>query len=254
MGWLSLGGRLILALGSMGLGVVGIVAADFIGRWEPVPEDIPLHGELAWLSGLVLLACGAGLVGQRTMRAAALALALFLLLWIVALHGPLVAVAPTDVRCWLYLGEVLAIACGALMLWAAPGKRKVAMAARLGFALSLLTFGASHLFDLKVVASVVPACVPAPIVVVCITGAAHLAAGVALLSDLLPRLAAMLEAVMMSSFVLLINLPDVFSNPTHRGAWITLLAEGALVGAAWIVAAATSDRRHYEEAVSTKPG
>lgn len=48
----------------------------------------------------------------------------------------------------------------------------------------------------------------------------------------------MLEAAMLSMFVLLVNVPDVLANPTHKGAWTALLAEGALVGAAWIVAAA----------------
>ena len=231
-------GHLTLAFGTAGLGVIGLLAGDFIGRWEPVPTGVPLHRVLASFSGLVLLACGAGLVGRRTMKASALTLGSFLLLWVVALHGPLVAAAPFDVRRWLYLGEVLAIACGALMLWSGPAHTGVALAARMGFALSLLTFGASHFGDLKITASVVPAYVPVPVAVVCITGAAHLAAGAALLSGLVARLAAALEAAMMSIFVLLINLPDVLSSPAHRGAWTALLAEGALVGAAWIVAAA----------------
>jgi len=122
------------------------------------------------------------------------------------------------------------------MLWATPNHGRVAIAARLGFAFSLLTFGASHFDDLKLVASVVPTYVPAPIAVTAATGAAHIAAGIALLFNLLPRLAAKLEAAMMSVFVLLVNVPEVISNPTHKGAWTALLAEGALVGAAWIVA------------------
>jgi len=237
-GRMFLVGRLILAIGTAGLGLVGLVACDFIGPWEPVPASIPLHRVIAWLSGLVLITCGAGLVGRRTMHASALVLALFLLIWVVMFHGPRVTVEPGEVGRWLYLGEVLAIACGALMLWATPGHRMAATVARLGFALSLLTFGASHFAYLKATAGMVPAYIPAPMALACITGAAHLAAGVALLSNLLPRLAAALEAAMMSSFVLLINVPDVLSSSTSREAWTALFAEGALVGAAWIVAAA----------------
>jgi len=236
--WMFLGGRLILAVGIAGLGVVGLIAGDFVGRWEPVPASVPWHRAFVVLSSLVLAACGAGVVGRRTMHVSALALALFLLLWIVGLHGPLVMAALGSVRHWLYLGEVLAIACGALMLWATPGHGSAAVAARVGFALSLLTFGASHFDDLKLVASVVPAYVPAPMAVARVTGAAHIAAGVALLLSVLPRLAATLEAAMMSIFVLLVNVPDVLSGLTHRGAWTALFAETALVGAAWIVAAA----------------
>jgi uncharacterized membrane protein len=229
-------GRILLAGGTAGLGVVELLAGDFIGRWEPVLASIPLHRAFARLSGLVLVVCGASLAGQRTMHAAALALALFLLLWVVALHGPVVAAAPFNVGGWLYLGEVLAIACGALMLWATPGHKRAAMAAQRGFAISLLTFGASHFAYLKETASMVPPYVPAPMAVAGITGAAHLLAGAALLSNLFPRLAVTLEAAMMSAFILLVNLPHVLSTPAHRGTWVALLAEGALVGAAWIVA------------------
>jgi len=237
--WILLSGRLILAIGTAGLGVIELAGGDFIGRWEPVLASVP-H-QLAWLSGFVLIACGSGLIARQTVRASALALALFLLFWIAALHGPLVMAAPLDFRLWLYLGEVLAIACGALTLWAIPGNGGIATAARLGFGFSLLTFGASHFADLKLIASGVPGYVPAPMVVAGFTGGAHLAAGMALLSNVLTRFAAVVEAAMVSVFVLLVDVPEVISSPTHRGAWITLMAEGALVGAAWIVASRTED-------------
>ena len=240
-------GRLILAVSTAGLGVVGLVASDFVGRWEPIPANIPLHRALAWSSGLYLLACGAGLTWPRTARAAALALALFLLSWLVAFHGPLVAAAPFDASRWLYLGEVSAIACGALTLWALPAHGRTTMAARLGFALSLLTFGASHFAYLQITAATVPPYIPAPVTVTRITGAAHIAAGLALLSGLLPRLAALLEAAMMSSFVLLVDVPHVLLRPTHRGPWTALFAEGALVGAAWVVAAALREPAELAE-------
>ncbi len=242
IGSMSEWGRLTLAAGTAGLGLVNLIAGDFAGRWEPIPATLPLDRPLAWLSGLALIACGVGLVRRTTICVSALTLGLFLLSWVVILHGLLVIAAPGDVRTWLYLGEVLAIACGALMLWATPNHGRVAIAARLGFAFSLLTFGASHFDDLKLVASVVPTYVPAPIAVTASTGAAHIAAGIALLFNLLPRLAAKLEAAMMSVFVLLVNVPEVISNPTHKGAWTALLAEGALVGAAWIVAGALRSR------------
>ena len=238
LAWMSLAGRVTLALGATGLGIVQLASQDFIGRWQPVPPGLPWRPALASASGLVLLACGAGLMGRQTMRAAAIALAAFLLLWVVALHGPLIASAPTDVRGWLYLGEVLAIACGALLFWAPRGHDVTRAAARVGFALSLVTFGCSHFSDLKLIASVVPAYVPAPMAVAGVTGAAHLAAALALLLNVLARRAATLEAAMMSVFVLLVNVPEVLAAPAQRGAWITLLAESALVGAAWLVAAA----------------
>jgi uncharacterized membrane protein len=232
----------MLGVSTAGLGVVGLLWGDFVGRWEPVPASVPAHRALACLSGLLLIVCGVGIVGRRTMHASAMALTLFLLSWLVLLHSPLVRESPFDVSRWLYLGEVLAIACGALMLWTSPCYASAAAAARVGFALSLLIFGASHFAYLQVTAATVPGYVPAHVAVARITGAAHVAAGVALLSGLLPRLAAILEAAMVSVFVLLVNVPAVLSLPARRGSWTALFAEGALVGAAWVVAAALCQR------------
>lgn len=228
----------MLAVGAMGLGAVGLLTEEFIGLWEPVPTSFPLHGDFARLSGLILLGSGAGLAARWTLRAAALVLALFLLLWVAVLDAPLVAAAPMNPLRWLYLGEVTAIGCGALTLWATPAHAGATIAARLGYALSLLTFGASHFSNLKVTATAVPHYIPAPLAVAAVTGGVHIAAGIALLSGKLPRVASTLEAAMMSAFLLLVDLPAVLARPAHPLAWITLLAEGAVVGAAWIVAAA----------------
>jgi hypothetical protein len=88
------------------------------------------------------------------------------------------------------------------------------------------------------------------VAVTCLTGAAHVAAGLALLTNRLPRLAAVLEAAMMSVFVLLINVPDVLSEPENRGSWLTLWAEGALVAAAWIIAAALRESGTGDSGIS----
>lgn len=74
----------------------------------------------------------------------------------------------------------------------------------------------------------------------CITGAAHLAAGAALLGKSASSPGARSRDD--ERFVLLINVPNLLSSSTSREAWTALFAEGALVGAAWIVAAALRER------------
>ena len=74
------------------------------------------------------------------------------------------------------------------------------------------------------------------------TGTGHAAAGLAILLGIRPRLAATLEALMMSSFVVLLHVPSLWAKPAPDWApvarieWIALYWASALAGSAWIIA------------------
>src|SRR6185437_8323423 len=67
-------GRLLLAGGVSGAAVIGLITHAFVRNWEPVPAGLPLFGSAVWVSGLVLLACGACLLVPRAAPSAAVAL------------------------------------------------------------------------------------------------------------------------------------------------------------------------------------
>jgi uncharacterized membrane protein YphA (DoxX/SURF4 family) len=97
-------------------------------------------------------------------------------------------------------------------------------------------FGLSHFVYAQGTADMVPAWLPDRLGIAYLAGAGHFAAGVAILSGVLPRLAATLEAGMISSFVLLLHLPGAVSAPGNRLEWTMLFVASALAGAAWSVA------------------
>ena len=107
--------------------------------------------------------------------------------------------------------------------------------ARIAYALALIGFGLHH-FLTTGAAEAVPAWLPFRPGWVDLTGVAHMAAGVAILVRIVPRLAAILEAIMISAFVLLVHVPGVIAAPEDRLQWTMLLDASALCGAAWIVA------------------
>lgn len=80
-------GRLLLAGGICGAAVIGLVTHGFVRNWEPVAAGLPLFGSAVWVSGLLLLACGAGLLVPRAASAAALALSLTMATWILIMHA-----------------------------------------------------------------------------------------------------------------------------------------------------------------------
>jgi uncharacterized membrane protein len=96
--------------------------------------------------------------------------------------------------------------------------------------------GLSHLFYADATAQLVPAWLPLRHGWAYLTGAGHIAAGVAILLGIVPCLAAMLEAAMMSVFTLLVWVPKVLMDPTSRLNWTALCVSAALSACAAIVA------------------
>jgi uncharacterized membrane protein YphA (DoxX/SURF4 family) len=61
------------------------------------------------------------------------------------------------------------------------------------------------------------------------------------LFGILPRLAALLEAVQITSFVILVHIPAVCGALRDRIQWAMLFDAAAIAGSAWLVAATLTD-------------
>lgn len=68
------------------------------------------------------------------------------------------------------------------------------------------------------------------------TGAAHVAAGLAILSGIQARLAARLLTAMFVVFAVLVHAPLVIADPGSHLNWVMNAMNLALTGAAWVVA------------------
>ena len=68
------------------------------------------------------------------------------------------------------------------------------------------------------------------------TGIAHIAAGVAILTRIQARLAAILLTIMYASFTPLVHLPMLVAKPTDHYIWSENALNLILAGVAWIVA------------------
>lgn len=246
-------GRALFGVGMAGLGVLSLIYGDFALNWQPVPQGIPWRELLARVSGGILLAGGAGLAFRRSAMAAALALAVYLSSWVLLLQAPRAAAAPTNVGAWLGVAESLTLTLGGFALFAMMAERDGRAPARLAkaeqslplvrflFAVCCLIFGLSHFVYPTETASMIPAWLPARVVLAGLTGAAHTAAGLGLLLGLFPRLAATLEAAMMTSFVVLVHLAGVLADPTSRLQWTMIFVAMALSGAAWAIAGSLAE-------------
>lgn len=228
---------LAYAIAAIGLGAVGLVFGDFARQWQPVPADIPSRTALAYASGALLVAGGLMILPGRLRPLGAGLLALFYALWVIALHGPRVAAAPANVSVWLGFAEIASLAAAGLLLAIGAGAPRLRSAALVVYGLCPLVFGLSHFVYADFTADMVPEWIPARLFWAYATGAAHAAAGLAILVGFLARPAAMLLALMMGLFVLLVHVPRVVASPASHHEWTMIFIALSLTGAAWIVAA-----------------
>src|SRR5436190_19098633 len=97
---------LTYAAGAILLGVVGICFQDFAMQWQPVPADIGMRTQLAYLAGALLAVGGAMLLAPRLERAGALLLTIFIGLWMLVLNLPSAIASPSHIGSWNSPAEI----------------------------------------------------------------------------------------------------------------------------------------------------
>jgi uncharacterized membrane protein len=241
-------GHALFAAAMAGLGILGLIYGDFALQWQPVPPDLPGRQALAYLSGAIMLVGGTGLLVKPIAGRCALGLSLYLLIFWVSPQALKVVPAALSVGAWLGFCETLAAAIGGWILWSTLRRPAVETGGRFGelemarrlFGIACLVFGLSHFEYAAFTAGMIPPWLPLRVGLAYATGAGHAAAGLAILVGIRPRLAATLEAAMMSAFVVLVHIPSLWTvpdwAPTARIEWTALFWSSALAGSAWIVA------------------
>jgi uncharacterized membrane protein len=227
---------IIYGLGALGLGLVGLAFQDFALQWQPVSKALPLRTLFANLSALLLIAGGIAVLLPRTSRWGGLGLGLMFALWVLALKLPGVIAAPQQVVVWLGLAEITAMAVAGLMIFEAGSERSSpgrATSLRVVFGLCALVFGLSHIVYAGFTAGMVPKWIPQPLFWAYATGAGHALAGLAMVSGVRSRLAAMAEAAMCGAFVMLLHAPRVAAQPGSHAEWTMLFVATLIAGSAW---------------------
>jgi uncharacterized membrane protein YphA (DoxX/SURF4 family) len=232
-GWAAIG----LAVGLCGLGLLSLFYRDFAEVWHPVPESWPDRAMLATGSGLILLASGVMLFVRRTRAWGALLAAAFIGLWALVLHLPGALAKPLVLGGWQAVAESLAMALGAFIAGRegkTGGLERIAVTA---MGVCFVVFGLSHFVYAGFTTSMVPTWLPARLQLTYFTGAVHVLAGLAVIFGVRRAWAAAVEALMMTSFVLLVHIPRATGHPTDRMETTGLFIAITLSSAVWSLAA-----------------
>src|SRR5580692_8850794 len=190
----------VYGLGVMAVGMACLAFGDF-DPGQPVPENFPTRTALAYAAGAFMVVAAAAVEWRRTAAWGAAALTVN----------------------YENIAMQLAIAAGGLIIYATTARIDAALAARLthlgrlAFGVCALVFGGAHFVYMKNTASLVPTWLP-PTQEFWgyATGAGFVAAGVAILTGVQARLAAILLTAMLVSFGLLANGRILLADPDRK--------------------------------------
>jgi uncharacterized membrane protein YphA (DoxX/SURF4 family) len=244
-------GRCVYGLGIVALAMVCLVWGDF-DPGQPMPRGFPDRTALAYAVAAFMLIAGAAVEWHRTAAWGAAALTTyFALIVVILMNGRLVLARYAEFGSYSGAAEQLAIAAGGLIVYAANARVDAALAARLtrlgqwAFGLCAVLFGGAHFFYMNLTAPLVPPWLPpSQAFWAYATGLGHIAAGLAILTGMRARLAAILLTVMYASFTPLVHLPMLLAHSSSHWIWSENALNLALTGVAWVVADSLAQPKH----------
>jgi uncharacterized membrane protein len=241
-------GHFFFAATMMWLGVMGLHKGDFVQIWEPVPKWVPARAALAYLVACISLAGGIGLLWQRTAAVAARVLFGSLLVWLLVLRLPnLFYQTPLVLVAWTF-GSTAVMVAAAWVLYirfAGDADRqrfgfftddRGLWTARALYGLSLIPFGLAHFMYRDATTVLIPGWLPWHVAWAYFTGAAFIAAGLAVTFGVWARLAAALSTLQMGLFGLIVWVPRVVTGAVTDLQWGEFVVTFVLAAGAWVVA------------------
>jgi uncharacterized membrane protein YphA (DoxX/SURF4 family) len=233
----------VYGLGVMALGMACLAFGAF-DPGQPVPANFPARTALAYTAGAFMGLAAAAVEWRRTTAWGAAALTVYYALFVVILmNGRLLLTDYAVFVTYENIAMQLAIAAGGLIVYASTGRIDAALAerlthlGRLAFGLCTLVFGGAHFVYMNLTAPLVPKWLPpGQEFWGYATGVGFVAAGVAILTGVQARLAAILLTAMLVSFALLVHEPMLLADHSSHTNWTESAENLAVLGAAWVVA------------------
>lgn len=248
--------RIFFAAAMIALGITGLVNGDFALVWQNVPAHLAGRTVLAYICAVIEVAAGVGLLFRASVRPASRVLFPYMVLWLVLLEIPPVIHAPLDAGAWGSIGEIGTMTAGAWCLfathagtWESNHLKFVVGSAGIRTARWLLIIALAGLGAEVIVAAVNAGDavmqpwlrqLPWPAAWACLTGAGSIATCLALLFNVVPRLAATLEAAMVALIGLAYWAPVLYTGRTATTAFIITMLVAAGI---WVVAS-TYPKKH----------
>jgi uncharacterized membrane protein len=239
---LPIGSR-IFGLGVAALGLACLVFGDF-NPGQTRPKNFPTRTALAYCAGALMFASGLALEWRRTaVWGSAILTSYYTAFVLLLMNGHLLISGYAVYGTYENIAMQLAIAACSLIIYAMTAQIRIGSATRLkqfgrtAFGICSLIWGGAHFVYMNMTAPLVPKWLPpGQVFWGYLTGVCFIAAGLAIVTGLQARLAALLLTVMIGAFGLLANGPMLIANPASKFNWTESILNLVLTGATWVVA------------------
>jgi hypothetical protein len=221
--WNVFAGRILFALGLIGLGAVGFIVGDFIvGRPPTWSERYLPPGWIIYLSNALLMLAGFAILLQRMILQSGLLLGVLILLLSLSRHFPIFF------RDWTNAFKDLALFGGSLIVACSGStshtllipvfsqsawKNDLFYGGMVMMAVFFLSCGYAHFKFADFVMHYIPGYIPFHFFWAYFCGICLLAAGLGFFIPKLRRRAAFLSGLMVLSWFLLVHIPRTITNP-----------------------------------------
>jgi len=226
---------ILIAIALVGWGIIHFLAGDFIvGRAPSWPENIPGKIVVAYLSGALLIVCAAALVLPNLKTG-----------WLVTCSGILILAWAGGRNLWIVLsnmdyggvltnfGKAITIGSGLLFI-ANDQKRSLFTFSCICLGIFFLIGGIQHFIFIDFVKMLVPGWIPGAVFWSYLAGIGLIASGIALITGIQRKLAAMIAAYMVFIWFLVLHVPRGFGETGNLNEW-TAIFESLFVAALLVV-------------------
>jgi len=253
-------GRLFLGVSFFAFGFQEFRYSGYVPDLGLVPYGAHPHRVLGWLAGAILLAGAAAVLTGKLPRYMMFVLGPAFLVGAVSrffFHVPELFTS-TPYRTVFF--ELITCCAGSWMLAGLLLSRSDdRLAQKLGaigywvFAIATIIYGIGHFAATAFVASVIPRWIPSPVFFTYFTGAALIAAGIAMLARVWLRPAAALLGLMFFLWVVLLHTPRILHAVHDADEWNSGFVCLAMSGCALLVAALAGRLRRPSGVAEEKP-
>lgn len=240
-------GRIIFAIGITALGILCMIAKDFIvGRPRPWPADFTVNPALGYISGAIIIIAAIAILLEKKGGLAALLIAS--LIFVLSVSRSL----PHFITDWLTAYKSMALSGGALIVassFSGFSKSWIKIFVVTG-CVSLAAFfiagGYAHFKFAGFVTDLIPSYIPFRSFWAYFCGICLLAGGIGLLIPPLSKWAALLSGIMIAGWFILLHIPRFITNTNDASERMGLFESFTFAGIFFVLAGMISEGKVFK--------